>query len=473
MEKHSVDTEQKKCSLVLAGGGIRLAYHAGVMIALEEAGISFTHIDGTSGGIFGTAMIASGIKPQEAAERWRKLNLNGFVSLMPIKNYINPLRSKAAGGTTGIRKKIFPALGIDVEKIRKSTLASTFNICNFSNKTVESIPNTTITEDHLIAGMSLPLFMPAIKIGQDWYTDAVWIKDANLLEAVKHQAEEIWLVWCIGNNSKYLDGPFLQYVHMIEMSASAGLFGELEWIQEINEERVQKGISPIIVHIIKPEYPLPLDPDFFTGKINADTLINMGYADTMKYLSNQIPFNFNQGIPSATKMKEPGEYIHFRKTYRGKIAIQGERRDVKIHLAYFIRRIESKLVTQLYSSISINNEPFLSGYDNQFYHEAIHVFKSKFKVTYNQINYIITIEDQMHNTIDLLLGLEFKTCRVSLENDNENTVAKFTQSAKARLKNALYTHTSAQTGWWKKQLIKKRILTQLIYTPFNQTEYEV
>src|SRR5690606_7365390 len=168
-------------------------------------------------GIFGTAMTASGITPKEGAERWRKLNLKGFVSFMPIKNYINPLRSKAAGSTMGIRKKIFPSLGINIEKIRTNPLASTFNVCNFSNKTVESIPNTKVTEDHLIAGMSLPLFMPAVKIGLDWYTDAVWIKDANLLEAVKRQAEEIWLIWRIGINLEYMNGIFHQYVTLIDM----------------------------------------------------------------------------------------------------------------------------------------------------------------------------------------------------------------------------------------------------------------
>lgn len=473
MEKHSFDTSSKKCSLVLAGGGIRLAYHAGVMIALEEAEIQFTHIDGTSGGIFGTAMTASGITPKEGAERWRKLNLKGFVSFMPIKNYINPLRSKAAGSTMGIRKKIFPSLGINIEKIRTNPLASTFNVCNFSNKTVESIPNTKVTEDHLIAGMSLPLFMPAVKIGLDWYTDAVWIKDANLLEAVKRQAEEIWLIWCIGNNSEYLNGPFLQYVHMIEMSASAGLFSELEWIKKTNDERILKGVNPIVLHIVKPEYPLPLDPDFFTRKIDANTLINMGYADTIEYLNRKKPFDFKQNIPLATKMKEPGEYVHFRKKYHGQILIHGELKNLRIHLSYFIRRIENKLVMQLFSSISINEGLWISGYNNKFTRDTNRDFTSEFSVMYNQNHYIITLKDQIENTIDLQVGLAFKTCVVTLNGNNQKSNAIFSQSHKARLLNAFYTHTSAQTGWWKKQKIKNRILGQLIHKPNNHTEHEV
>ena len=37
-------------SLVLAGGGMRVAYQAGALAALEEAGLRFHHADGTSGG---------------------------------------------------------------------------------------------------------------------------------------------------------------------------------------------------------------------------------------------------------------------------------------------------------------------------------------------------------------------------------------------------------------------------------------
>ena len=47
--------------------------------------------------------------------------------------------------------------------------------------------------------MSLPLFMPAAERGGTIWTDAVWIKDANLSEACGTARDEIWLVWCIGN----------------------------------------------------------------------------------------------------------------------------------------------------------------------------------------------------------------------------------------------------------------------------------
>ena len=78
MENHDINR-----SLILAGGGVRLAYHAGVLKAFEEEELAFNHVDGTSGGIFGTAMMASGISPTEAAKRWRELKLRGFMAMLP------------------------------------------------------------------------------------------------------------------------------------------------------------------------------------------------------------------------------------------------------------------------------------------------------------------------------------------------------------------------------------------------------
>ena len=48
--------ESPRRSLILAGGGMRVAYQAGVIRALGEAGLVFAHGDGTSGGILGHRM---------------------------------------------------------------------------------------------------------------------------------------------------------------------------------------------------------------------------------------------------------------------------------------------------------------------------------------------------------------------------------------------------------------------------------
>jgi predicted acylesterase/phospholipase RssA len=153
-----------------------------------------------------------------------------------LKSYLKPFKIQGFADADNIRRKVFPHLGISVPAINKQyKFKYTFNVCDFSNKSVEAIPSASVTEDHLIAGVSLPIFMPAIKIGDRWYTDAVWIKDANLMEAVRQGSKELWLVWAIGNNPSYLGGAFNQYVHMIEMSANGALLEEYNQISLTNK----------------------------------------------------------------------------------------------------------------------------------------------------------------------------------------------------------------------------------------------
>jgi NTE family protein len=57
-----------KIGLVLSGGGARGICHLGVIQALEEAGVKFDHIAGTSAGAITGALYSYGYKPQEILE---------------------------------------------------------------------------------------------------------------------------------------------------------------------------------------------------------------------------------------------------------------------------------------------------------------------------------------------------------------------------------------------------------------------
>ncbi len=313
-------------SLILAGGGMRVAYQAGAIRALAEAGLVFAHGDGTSGGIINLAMILSGLSPAQMCERWRTLNVKDFVSLLPLESYLKNPGLPAMGDADGIRGKVFPHLGIDVERIRSCRdMEGTFNVCNFSRKTNEVIPNSRADADLLVAGISLPIFLPPVAKGGDLYTDSVWIKDANLMEAVRRGAEELWVIWCIGNSREYRSGLFHQYVHMIELSANGALFEEFDRIKEINarilrNEPAYGQTRPIRLHLIRPEYALPLDPELYRGDIDTASLIAMGYADAKRYLAERT----EEGVPlepETTKMKDATLGITFRETMTGHLSL--------------------------------------------------------------------------------------------------------------------------------------------------------
>ncbi|HEV2791661.1 MAG TPA: patatin-like phospholipase family protein, partial [Solirubrobacterales bacterium] len=315
--------EAPRRSLVLAGGGMRVAWQAGVLCAFEEAGLAFAHADGTSGGTINLAMLMSGRSPREMAERWRTLEVRNFAAPLRLRDYLRAPRLPGLGGARGIERSVFPHLGIDVEAIRAAEgIEATFNACNHAAKVNEAIGHREVDREALVAGISLPVLMPAVRRGGSPYLDAVWIKDANLIEAVKRGAEELWVLWCIGNTPAYRDGPFSQYVHMIEQSANGVLFEELDRIRELNEAIVA-GHSPygqerpVVVHVVKPRHPLPLDPDFFMGRIDAATLVAMGYDDAWRYLGAADREGGVALTPAATRMEEPGVRVWWREWHAG------------------------------------------------------------------------------------------------------------------------------------------------------------
>jgi predicted acylesterase/phospholipase RssA len=285
-------------SLVLAGGGMRVAYQAGVLAALEQTGLRFHHVDGSSGGTMNLSMLLCGQDSEEIGQRWRALRQRHFAALLPWRDYLGTLRWPALGGAQGVRDYVFPQLGIDPDLIRRATgVVGTYNVCNFATKTAEVVEHPDVDLDLLVAAVSLPILMPAVVRRGTPYTDAVWIRDSNIPEAVDRGSDEIWLVWCIGNTPAYHNGLFRQYVHMIEMAANGSLLRDLGYIADRWPQR------PVRVHVIKPEYPLPLDPAYFTGQIDAATLIALGYQDACRYLDNPAPLSA-PWQPGITQMRE-------------------------------------------------------------------------------------------------------------------------------------------------------------------------
>ncbi len=316
-------------ALVLAGGGMRVAWQSGVLARLEEEGLEFAHGDGTSGGILSLGMLLSGLSPTEMCGRWQTLRVTDFVSLLPLREYLrSPSDLVAFGDSSGLREKVFVHLGIDEDRIRGTTdMTGTFNVCNFDTKLCEAVPHTEVDVDLMVAGMSLPLFTPAVERNGTTYTDAVWIKDANLLETVRRGFTDLWLVWCIGNTPRWGNGPLEQYVHMIEMSANGALFAEFDVIRDVNERRrageaVHGTTEPVRVHAICPTHPLPYDPEFVLGRISADTLVAMGYRDASRYLANADA----QGTPldhHATQMREHDRGVRLQERLTGTAEVGG------------------------------------------------------------------------------------------------------------------------------------------------------
>ncbi len=311
---HDHDAGAARRSLVLAGGGMRVAYQAGVLVALEQAGLKFHHVDGTSGGTLNLSMVLSGLSAAEICERWRTLDPRYFATPLPLTQYVRSPHWPGLGGARGLRQHVFPHLGIDAAAIRSAEgVTGTYNVANFATKSAEVVPHLEADEDLLVAGISLPVLMPAVIRHGDPYTDAVWIRDSNVPEAVRQGSDEAWLVWCIGNAPQYQTGLFRQYVHMIEMAATGSLLGDLGRLAEDPAGRQLR------LHVIKPRQPLPLDPAYFFGRVDAATLVDLGYQDARRYLRDPQPLT--APWPTAlTAMREPSPAVQARVVLDGPFA---------------------------------------------------------------------------------------------------------------------------------------------------------
>ncbi|MGJ8623890.1 MAG: patatin-like phospholipase family protein [Yoonia sp.] len=322
---HIAPDQPNHRALILPGGGMRVAYQAGAIQRLHEEGLRFSYGDGTSGGVMNLGALLSGVAPDDLAKRWRSLRPSGFISPLSLRGYLKFPNLKAFGDFDGITGYVYPHLGVDIDRIQAQTgVLGHFNVCDFGAKSVVAVPHDKITLNQMLAGMSLPMFTPATQEHGKIWTDAVWIKDANLLKAVEGGANELWVIWCIGNTDQWRDGTLPQYVHMIEMSAIAALNAELAEIDRLNG-MIANGEAPfghkdpIIVHVIRPDLPIPLDPDYVAGKVSGDALVDQGYMDASAYLAKQSA----SGVPltnAATKTDVPGQGVTFRETMVGRLS---------------------------------------------------------------------------------------------------------------------------------------------------------
>jgi predicted acylesterase/phospholipase RssA len=302
-------------SLVLAGGGMRVAYQAGVLAALDQAGVKFHHVDGTSGGTINLSMVLSGLPVAEICERWRTLDQRRFAAPLPLTQYVRSPRWPGLGGGSGLRQHVFPHLGIDPAAIRAAEgVVGTYNLVNFATKTAEVIPHTDVDTDALVAAISLPVLMPAVDRPGGTYTDAVWLRDSNVPEAVRQGSDEAWLVWCIGNTPQYQGGLFRQYVQMIEIAANGSLRADLDRLSADPAGRQLR------LHVIKPLVPLPLDPAYFFGRIDASTLIDLGYQDALRYLRDPQP-HVAPWSADVTRMQTPPPAVAARLVFDGPFAL--------------------------------------------------------------------------------------------------------------------------------------------------------
>lgn len=149
-----------KVGIVLSGGGIRGIAHLGVLKALINAGIKFSHISGTSAGSIVGAFYAAGIDPEEALEIFIKTSLLRF-----IRPAVGSLGLIGIEHTSQLLKNYFPDDRIEALKI-----PLTIAVTNFSEGKLEYFTQGPLIKA-IQASCCLPGIFRPIMIGDQMYMD--------------------------------------------------------------------------------------------------------------------------------------------------------------------------------------------------------------------------------------------------------------------------------------------------------------
>lgn len=249
-----------KRSLILAGGGLKVAFQAGVLqVWLDEAGLTFDHADGASGGVFNLVRYCEGHSGSAIADGWRTFHpLRALHPHLPGW-LLFPWASSLFRYDRFRRNVLRKQWAIDWDKVRRSQRLGTFNAYNFSRHELEVLPQDALTEDFLVACVSLPTFFPPVWIDGDQFLDAVYVTDANLEEAIARGADELWIIWTVSDHGRWKRGPLAHYFQIIESSANGALRGMLDRIAH-NNLRIEDGQAgefgrPIEVKLLKADVP--------------------------------------------------------------------------------------------------------------------------------------------------------------------------------------------------------------------------
>ncbi|MBB5635855.1 NTE family protein [Pedobacter cryoconitis] len=250
----------KKVGIVLSGGGIRGIAHLGVLKALTNAGITFSHISGTSAGSIVGAFYAAGIDPEYALDVFMKTKLLRFV-----RPSLGALGLVSIEHTAQLLQEFFPD-----NKIENLKIPLTITATNFSEGRL-----VYFTKGPLIravqASSCIPGIFKPIMIDGQMYVDGGILNNFPV-EPLLNNCDFI-----IGSSCNHLK-PVDSITHITTLMARAGLMS-------VNKDMEQKAAFCNL--LIEPKGMGEIST--FDMK-KAETIYWLAYEETLKTIQHHEGF---------------------------------------------------------------------------------------------------------------------------------------------------------------------------------------
>jgi len=245
-----------KIGLVLSGGGIRGIAHLGVLKALINAGIKFSHISGTSAGSIAGAFYAAGIDPEEGLNIFLKTKLLRF-----IRPAIGSLGIINIEHTADLLKAYFPE-----DRIEKLKIPLTISAVDFSEGKL-----VYFTKGPLIraiqASSCIPGIFKPIMIDNKMYVDGGILNNFPVEPLL--------------NNCDFIIGSSCNHLKTVEKISSFTKLITRAGVMSINKDMEQKAsFCNVLIE------PKGLGEIGTFDMKQAETIYWLAYEETLKVLKN-------------------------------------------------------------------------------------------------------------------------------------------------------------------------------------------
>lgn len=185
-----------KVGLVLSGGGARGIAHLGAMKALEEEGLQFDMVSGTSAGALIGALYCYGYSPDEILHRIQKTNFYGF--LRPALNWKGLINIEKASDEI---KKHIPEDNFSA--LKKPLFVTATQV----NKGKAKVFSKGQLIKPLLASSSIPVLFNPVTIRNKQYVDG-GITDNLPIKPIKKKCDKIIAMHCNPIDQDYQVGSW-------------------------------------------------------------------------------------------------------------------------------------------------------------------------------------------------------------------------------------------------------------------------
>src|SRR5262249_34881983 len=142
-----------------------------------------------------------------------------------------------------------PVWQIDWNRVRHSGKNATFNVYDYTAEKLRTFRPEEMTEDLLLAGVSLPIWFPPVEVDGNTLIDSVFATDSNLEAAIRAGADELWIIWTIPMRGRWRNWFVPEYFAMIENAAVWNLRDLLRRIRASNESIAATGQGEFEHHV--------------------------------------------------------------------------------------------------------------------------------------------------------------------------------------------------------------------------------